>query len=275
MDQDDLSQVERRGLGRERPHLVISGTSLQALDEIDLDPELEARGGLSLILPGAGRTRTPAFRSWFGASRVREPRTSSRQVQEDQPPLRVFHGTNRPLEAFTTGLPTVNDYGWLGLIETTRHAAFFAEDPRYAETFIKGHKEGGSVIPAYLAIQNPFYLDQQSLSDYYGDMAEKLDLAYDQADAVVLEAAKGDFSRARWLYNLRDVWEVFDGEEGRAFVAWLMGQGHDGAFLEEEAHGLAPDAPRQRVWAVFEPGKVKSATGNCGRYDPSNPDLRA
>ena len=242
-------------------HLVVTGTALlDAVDLIEPDAALAPR----LI-------DSPSFKAWFGASHVHQPLVSSRQRREDAKPMVVYHGTNAVPEVFETGRPTVNDWGWLGVIETTRHGIFFAESPDYAETFIK-HLVGGSVVPVYLSIQNPFYLDGQSLSDYYGDMAEKLDAAYD-LDPATLVNAKANFERARWLYNLQDVWSVFDGEEGRAFVEWLVAEGYDGAHLEEVGHGLE-DAPNQAVWVILSSTQAKSATGNCGAFASDGQDIR-
>jgi hypothetical protein len=56
----------------------------------------------------------------------------------------------------------------------------------------------------------------------------------------------------------------------------LKAEGYDGV-MRDFANG--PDAWRYGEdaapeWAAFEPGQVKSATGNKGTYDPTNPDIR-
>jgi hypothetical protein len=215
---------------------------------------------------------SPQFKAWFGASHVRQPMVSSRQRLEDMDPLVVYHGTLHSPEVFETGRKTVNDWGWLGLIECERSAIFFAESAEFASSY-PGREQGANVMPVYLSIQKPFYMDQQSLSDYYGEMAAALDEARKGGIGPEWETAKANFNRAHTLYNLKDTWEVFDDEAGKEFVSWLQSQGYDGVFYQEDP---APriDGDLQNVWVVFSPNQIKSATGNCGDFDPQNPDVR-
>jgi len=192
---------------------------------------------------------------WFSGSHVRVLPTNSRETAPETP-LTVYHGTAEDIESFQVGRDTVNDWGVFGPIATKRYGIFFAENPEYAGTFARA-RGGGVVIPVHLAIKNPFYMDSQSLSDDYGKAAEAYDKARGGDDEEGILRARKDFQRARWLYNLRDRWEVFDGPGGREFVQWLKDGGHDGAYLEEEGHGLGPDAGPQRVWVALDPSQVR------------------
>lgn len=57
---------------------------------------------------------------------------------------------------------------------------------------------------------------------------------------------------------------------GKRFVEMLKSQGHDSVkiILNHE------QAPREIQWVVFDSTQIKSATGNSGDFDPTNPDIR-
>ena len=173
---------------------------------------------------------------WFSGSHARVLPVSSREPVPETP-LTVYHGTDKEFDSFQTDRETVNDWGVFGPIATRRHAIFFAENPEYARTFARA-RGGNTVVAAHLSVKNPFYMDNESLSDDYGKAAEAYDEARRGGDEEAVRQAREGFQRARWLYNLRDKWEVFDGDEGKAFVQGLRDTGHDGAFFEEEGHGL-------------------------------------
>jgi hypothetical protein len=195
-------------------------------------------------------------------------------------PLVVYHGTRGEHAAFETLRDSWNTYTLVGSLQVRRHGIFFAENPAYASVYAEacGRGEGwegsGTVMPVFLSIQNPFYLDQQSLSDFMAEKAQALDEARREGIGPGLEAAERAFQWARTLYNWGDTWSLFDDEDGAAFVAWLRSEGYDGVFLQERGHGL-PDEDLQDVWVALDPEQVKSAVGNCGAFDPEVADLRA
>lgn len=87
-----------------------------------------ALGGFSLFQDQArDQTQTPAFKAWFGDSKV---------VDEDGAPMRVYHGTKEDFEAFA---PTT---GGIHLGTTEQ-----------ANMRVSG--EGKNIIPAYVRIERP------------------------------------------------------------------------------------------------------------------------
>lgn len=154
-------------------------------------------------------TETPAFRRWFGDSKV---------VDADGEPMVMYHGT-RPgndIESFRT---------------PDGDGAYFTPDPAYAEAFTadlfaeEGGENAGGMYPVYLSIQNPYIVRTEDGSDTF--------------------------------YNFVD--RGLDTEE-------LKAQGYDGAMLYVEGFGL------DQVIA-FRPEQVKSAIGNTGAFDPSDPRI--
>ena len=109
----------------------------------------------------ANGTKSKAFKSWFGDSKV---------VNDKGEPLRVFHGTpsrgsesnNRYVraeqandeypgfDAFSTDREGISDSGWLG------RGAYFTPDPDFA------HEFGDKIMPCYLSIKNPFVIHDDS-----------------------------------------------------------------------------------------------------------------
>lgn len=94
---------------------------------------------------GQLQTDTPAFKNWFGDSKV---------VDEQGKPLVVYHGTTKDFESFdpsrskTTGI-------------------FFSAKPDYANIVaeLDGAREGGArVIPAYVSVKNPMYVNSREFS---------------------------------------------------------------------------------------------------------------
>jgi hypothetical protein len=204
------------------------------------------------------QTETPEFKAWFGDSKVRVPMTSSKQKFTDMPPLVVYHATNADIAAFESGRETVNSTTF-GDDATERHAIFFAEDPSFAEAYIR-KGGGGNVMPVYLSIQNPLYLGE-------GISGEDLSAIMAQADRSKM--TERDF----YYIKASDWWSVFDGDFGKEFVRAARAAGFDGAqMIERDPDGKRDD--NFDVWVAFDPEQIKSATGNRGTFDPENPDIR-
>lgn len=100
-----------------------------------------------------GQTEAPAFRTWFGESKVMGPKGR---------PLPVFHGTSEDFEIFDgnrsdsqsrTGAP--------------KGSFFFSSSPDIADSyavawqgdFTKQYMDGANLMPAYLSLKNPLKVD--------------------------------------------------------------------------------------------------------------------
>ncbi|WP_398493364.1 PLxRFG domain-containing protein [Variovorax sp.] len=82
------------------------------------------------------QTSTPAFRAWFGDSKV---------VDAQGAPLVVFHGTRADISTFAL---SENGESGAGVYTTA--------DPERASIYAgDGYKAGGNVMPVYVSIQNP------------------------------------------------------------------------------------------------------------------------
>ncbi len=200
------------------------------------------------------QTETPAFKRWFGESVARKEMTSSKERFADMPPLVLYHATNQDFTEFQVGRPTVNSTTF-GDITTERHGIFATNDVAFAEGYSAGN--GQSVMPVYVSIQNPLYLDE-------GISGEDL--------TALIEASEGAIARRDFYgVNADGLWQMFDGAFGAACVAAAKSAGFDGAYMIESRPDTGESAG---VWVAFAPEQVKSAIGNNGNFDGQTPDIR-
>ena len=178
------------------------------------------RGGLirSPDDPFAKPTDTPAFRQWFGDSKV---------VDEDGSPRVMYHATNADFDQFKVQHPEWSNAFWFGDTPEDLPVGHqlhgpgkktVVTDPTDGQTYPAGH----NIMPVYLKLENPLIRRHVD-----GDMA------------VILDEMD---------------------------VATLREQGHDGIIWRREEGELDE-------YIVFDPTQIKSATGNIGTFDPTDPSL--
>ena len=119
--------------------------------------DLTQAGGLPLFAQKQAdpATQTPAFRKWFGGSKV---------VDAEGKPLVVYHGTHSDVQSFAGGKVKARFPHSEGFYFTSSpfHASVYADSINNAaekfnptSPFAKPAVEGGNVIPAYVSLQNP------------------------------------------------------------------------------------------------------------------------
>lgn len=178
---------------------------------------------------------TPAFRAWFGDSKV---------TDADGLPLVVYHGTDKDVVAFDkakvgANFPAMSRAFYFS--STPDGAENYALDPAgasYAQPAIPGifrgepakiGAGGSNLMPAFLRMTNP-----------------------------LRKRALGNYSPEQWLDKHRE-----------KLLEQVKAGGHDGIAVEPGRYFVE----RGAVYAVFEPEQIKSAVGNCGRYDPGSPSI--
>lgn len=196
---------------------------------------------------------SPAFKKWFRDSKV---------VDSDGRPLVVYHGTG---SAFTS--PNGMTWG--------------ASSPSLANEYAlmrqRGFNDrGGQVMPFYMAIRHP--LDGDSLPLLMSP-GEFLDAANAQAGGAL---APEDVSKigaslanraleeeAGSRFSPHEFWNTphfhFGADGASELKRALVSMGFDGIQYTERG-GL--------TFGAFSPSQIKSATGNRGTFDGSNPDIR-
>lgn len=101
------------------------------------------------------QTDTPAFKQWFGDSKV---------IDSNGEPLIVYHGTIKVFNEFNT-----TDFGAL-LGKGSYFTASESEARQYSG-------QGTRIVPAYLSIENPYYVD--SPMEVIPSRSDMLDKGYD------------------------------------------------------------------------------------------------
>jgi len=186
-----------------------------------------------------GATKEPEFRQWFGdwddpkkfTSRAKGP--VSHVVDKSGSPQRVYHSTRHNFDQFATARPSKNSWA-LGSWDTTRHAIFFTDDVAFSNEYVKdgdtGYQSGARTIPAFLNMKSPVDFRRRD--------------AWDVAEEVGINP--------RWTQG-KDVWALFDDEEGKMFVDALKREGYDGAIFGENDE----NRETKTTYAVFDPSQVR------------------
>ena len=158
------------------------------------------------------------------------------------PPV-VYHSTKSDFDKFS---PT--KLGHNTQHPTSKFGVFTATDPKSTEEFIspqrgssKGkYESGANIMPLHLSIKNPIEI---SSSDFMlqamglGNMKKKT------ADKLVKD-----------------------------FVNEAKAKGYDGLVIRSSPNSLTKGAEfSSDNWVAFDPSQIKSAIGNVGTFDPTNP----
>lgn len=233
------------------------------------------------------QTQSEAFKRWFGRSKL---------VDAQGLPKVVFHGTKAPDDfgVFGAGelIGTEDDEilrSGSGHDPMTFLGSHFALEAEVADRFAEGlygeregrAYEGGRVYPVFLRLENPFHAREE-------DLIETMMQGNYRASAVdyILEgkpdgAGKRYDADPAYRVKINEAALALDqrGDENGDFtpelameMAWklredLRSQGHDGII-----YGNAREGGTSVV--VFDAGQIKSAIGNGGHFDPSDPDIR-
>ena len=177
-------------------------------------------------------------------------------------PMRMYHGTTADIRKFSN-----EDAPYRGGI-----LSFFSDSPKFASEYA-GANSGANVLPVYLDVRNPFDFRKHSAlaDDFYEETGGIRDSV--EANRILLGIGKADdlFDGPAWADKLsaadfrsaveRGSWDALEAPE---FVEWLRAGGHDGIITKENG---------AINYGVFEPTQIKSAIGNRGAYDPTDPDI--
>jgi hypothetical protein len=163
---------------------------------------------------------------------------NSKAVDEDGEPLVMYHGTRRDIEAFRAGLIFASPNPMV--------ANKFAANDMLASPDKPGLEPGANVMPVYVKASNPFDYENPKHINQLFELI-KTNFASSSRPAAKRLLSEGQFKII---------------EEN---VDVIKDMGFDSLYVEEFG---------EKNLAVFEPTQVKSATGNIGTFDETNPDIR-
>ena len=180
---------------------------------------------------------TPAFKRFFGNSKV---------VDANGEPLVVYHATKNFEGNEFKPSPKVNRVG-------NPDGYYFTYDIEDANKYA-GETEGAQIIPAYLSIQNPF--------NYVGKFypSKKMVNQYEKELRQDNPNLKDDWINAK-LDTFKDGYWPNISFPTDAMTRVIKAGGYDGM-------------KDGRDWVAFDSNQIKSATGNKGTFDATNPDIR-
>jgi len=234
------------------------------------------------------QTATPAFRKWFGKSKV---------VDADGKPLVVYHGTRN-------GKVTDRFRRRVGDVGIHFGTAGQANDRLSYTGRSLDATDGDRLYPVYLSIENPLRWPHDAgdwnpdnmlweLREMFPADAKRIDRLQNSAQIRSYLQSKGydgivylndgEVEGAHELQAAQD-------EALKNLVAAQKAKGRPvNAFNEEDqkapeykAYFAAYETQKKfrkdnarDSWIVFEPTQIKSATGNRGSFDPGNPSILA
>lgn len=220
------------------------------------------------IAAGKALWDTPAFKKWFGDSKVRD--LAKR-------PMVVYHGTCSA--EFTEFDPT-----------KTQEVGFHFGTSLQAKDFLKGcgssRGKVPGIYPVYLSIQNPIFTPDVYSEDpiYLIQWLEKTNHIHewfpDESDSYYrsmnrlrdqMASLKSDSSlNGKEQYEmLKPLRKATSGLLRKV----IMRKGYDGIRYKNENEGRTDD-PTNIAWIAFSPAQVKSATENIRTFDRRDPDIR-
>lgn len=211
-------------------------------------------------------------------------------------PKRVYHGTPQKgvdIQSFQKEKANPSD---------TISGFYFTESPSVASDIYAVHgnllneanpanpAEAGATYPAYLALRNPLDLDLP-LNDWDPQALEVRSRLKAGADKVLGEGAgeslilfidrygnndNAPHTLVHFLQRASGPGEFLENQKDRLGILAtriIKAAGYDGATYLGANDANTGNTEPHRTWIAFEPTQIKSATGNRGDYNPSNPNI--
>jgi hypothetical protein len=181
------------------------------------------------------QTNTPEFKRFFKDSKV---------VDENGQPMVVYHTGLVDTDELISGAEVQRRLGKEPIY--ANEGVYFTADPLYSAQYGR-NREGAIMYPVYLSIQNPLVIT-------------------DKKELTLLEKLKRVFlsDKAREDAELSDTTD--------RLVSMYITEKYKAELIKKGYDGIINKAYNEIV--VFEPTQIKSATGNVGTFDATNPDIR-
>jgi len=192
--------------------------------------------GKNNINESKNKTFSPAFKNWFGDSKV---------VDKNGNPLVVFHGTADEFDEFKgTAYHQMRPIFFTSDNKLASDYAAHAEYSKYSET-----DTFGNIVPVYLSMKNPLIVDTKGKTLGYLDAEDKL-------DEIISEANKKGCDGV-----------IFKNSRDPIGVSYVTDEDGDLGYEEHENLGKKTD-----IFAVFNKNQIKSIF-NKGNFDPNSNNI--
>lgn len=227
----------------------------------------------TMEVPSAGDITKPAFKKWFGESKVAE---------NSGKPIVVYHARSGDFGEFDTA----------GRGKTKGTGAFFSSSADVASTYAVGKDE--NIVPVYLSMKSPVVIDANGahwsdvamsakvstpeikVSDVENQklMAELTGSAIDETATRTLPAA--EISLGDLLLNNKLIDKKVNTDD---IARWARKIGYDGVIIKNVIDSgpsgrYMPDAAinPHDVYIAFDPTQIKSVF-NKGTWNPNDPRI--
>jgi diguanylate cyclase (GGDEF)-like protein len=238
------------------------------------DPPAEVAAQRSI----ADQTQTPAFRRWFGDSKV---------VDENGEPLVVYHGANAKFDAF--------DPSKIGALNGRSEGPgfYFTTDKNVAKMYEDRGKDG-ALYEVFLRIEKPMPYDTPALSrrKVAALLAEtaRQEIA---ADEDIEDWRDGYLANYVYTPGFRTIEDaaneaagMFDGSDNALDqISGIIGGGVASRIVNAAvkktlgfdgyvATGFSNAGTSENtIYVAMDPTQIKSATSNRGTFDPNDPNI--
>ncbi len=259
------TRAERLGLEREKAHELYKSEGLR-IRRGDVEAAVEEHS-FSQVDPRV--TETPAFKKWFGDSRV---------VDDTGAPIVVYRGEHGVVD----GDKLQSRVGSFSFTANPESAGTYAEKPN--NRAVDKEASAPRVTPVYLKLERPFLLERD---DPFVDLKPIIDaVGKEKAMEIALKNERNIEHTNNWEEiqgetgatsvreflqqhpdRLKDLYfeayHLFDDPEA---VGQLKAAGFDGAI-----HGGSGETSGEPEYKVFSESQVKSAIGNRGTFSSDDP----
>ena len=224
-------------------------------------------------VPAAGDITKPAFKKWFGESKV---------TDNSGQPIVVYHARSGDFDEFDTA----------GRGKTKGTGAFFSSSADVASTYAVGKDE--NIVPVYLSMKSPVVIDVNGAHWSDVDMSAKVSMPEikvsdieEQKLMAELTGATIDKTATKTLpaaeTTLGDLMlnnKLIDKKVNTDTIArWARQMGYDGVIIKNVIDSgpsgrYMPDAAMEPndVYVAFKPEQIKSVF-NKGTWNPEDPRL--
>lgn len=208
---------------------AMAGVERAAESDVNTSTNLEVSASRDAI------TSTPAFKKWFGDSKV---------VDESGNPLVVYHGSPDIRSVINGGFkPSTNRGG----------VYFFSDDYAVSNTYADPNRAWDyqnsepATIPLYLSLQNPMVIDAAGRK--WRDTEKYIEEARAKGhDGIIIKNSRDEYNNIGNGGRLSTVYAVFEPKQIKSAAAGRLKSRVDGIDLGD--------------------------ISNTGSFDPTNPDIR-
>jgi len=211
----------------------------------------------SMNLGDSEKTNTPAFKKWFGDSKV---------VDESGKPLVVYHGTGKKFDEFSMA------HGGSVTKANSAKEGFWFSSKDVAEGYgdLANTKPVQDLIDASEKAERK---GQWALSEKLMAQAEKLE-QQPKKKPIIVDAYLS--IKNPKIYDAEGKRFMELGDEFNDIIKQAKKDGNDGVIFKNLDDNADWGSGRiSDHYLVFKPTQIKSASGNKGTFDPNNPNIKA